>query len=123
MVGLCACGTAPSRDRLSLSRRQSGLVGRVLESGHAAGEPIVAERERARRAMAHPGRHHNRNRGNEPPGASVGVSQWQAGTPSGQVLMGADHARRIANLEDGDDAVTAGDVAARASRGVAGAAG
>jgi hypothetical protein len=36
---LCVCGTALSKDRLSLSPGPSGLVGRVLESGHTAGEP------------------------------------------------------------------------------------
>jgi hypothetical protein len=41
---LCTCGTALSEDRLSLRRGPSGLVGRVLDSGHTAGEPIVAER-------------------------------------------------------------------------------
>jgi anti-sigma regulatory factor (Ser/Thr protein kinase) len=40
--GLCACGTALSKECLSLPDRPSGLVGRVLESGHTAGEPIVA---------------------------------------------------------------------------------
>ena len=41
---LCTCGTALSEDRLSLRHGPSGLVGRVLASGHTAGEPIVAER-------------------------------------------------------------------------------
>jgi hypothetical protein len=82
--GLCACGTALSKDRLSLSRRPSGLVGRVPESGHTAGEPIVAEQDldqatAAARALA------ERLRswicpvavslGNPPPGATAGV--WQ----------------------------------------------
>ena len=40
---LCACGTALGKGRLSPSHGPSGLVGRVLESGHTAGEPIVAE--------------------------------------------------------------------------------
>ena len=40
----CACGTALSKDRLSVLHGPSGLVGRVLELGHAAGEPIVAGR-------------------------------------------------------------------------------
>jgi hypothetical protein len=40
---LCTCGTALSEDRLSLRNGPSGLVGRVLDSGHTAGEPIVAE--------------------------------------------------------------------------------
>ncbi len=39
---LCTCGTAPSKDRLSLRHGPSGLVGRVLELRHTAGEPIVA---------------------------------------------------------------------------------
>ena len=37
---ICACGTAPSKEGLSLSRKRSGFVGRVLASGHTAGEPI-----------------------------------------------------------------------------------
>src|SRR5438552_8585095 len=45
MDGLCACGTALSKDRLSLPDRPSGLVGRGLEPGHTAGEPIVAEQD------------------------------------------------------------------------------
>jgi hypothetical protein len=40
---LCTCGIALSQDRLSLRHARSGLVGRVLESGHTAGEPVVAE--------------------------------------------------------------------------------
>jgi hypothetical protein len=44
---LCTRGTALSEDSLSLPLRRgpSGLVGRVLESGHTAGEPIVAAGE------------------------------------------------------------------------------
>jgi hypothetical protein len=38
---LCTCGTALSEDRLSLRHGPFGLVGRVLESGHTAGEPIA----------------------------------------------------------------------------------
>jgi hypothetical protein len=38
---LCTCGTALSEDRLSLRYGPSGLVGRVLDSGHTAVEPIV----------------------------------------------------------------------------------
>ena len=40
---ICACGTAPSKEGLSLSRKRSGFVGRVLASGHTAGEPITVE--------------------------------------------------------------------------------
>ncbi len=47
---ICACGTAPSKEGLSLSRRRSGFVGRVLESGHTAGEPITVERNPRLRA-------------------------------------------------------------------------
>jgi hypothetical protein len=39
---LCACGTALSKDRLSLSRRPFGLVGRVFDPGHTAGKPTLA---------------------------------------------------------------------------------
>jgi hypothetical protein len=39
---LCVCGTVLSEDCLSLPHGPSGLVGRVLEPGHTAGEPIVA---------------------------------------------------------------------------------
>src|SRR5947209_17932253 len=42
---LCACGTAPRRDRLSLPEERSGFAGRVLESGHAAGELIVPDQD------------------------------------------------------------------------------
>jgi hypothetical protein len=42
---LCTRGTALSEDRLSPRHRRSGLVGRVLESGHTAGEPVVPERK------------------------------------------------------------------------------
>jgi hypothetical protein len=38
---LCTRGTARSEGRLSLRHGLSGLVGRVLESGHTAGGPIV----------------------------------------------------------------------------------
>jgi hypothetical protein len=41
---LCTCGTALSEGRLSLRHRPSGLVGRVSESGHTAGEPSIPER-------------------------------------------------------------------------------
>jgi len=97
---LCVCGTALSRDRLSLSHRPSGLVGRVLESGHAAGEPIVCEQK-------------------ESLGASVGFSQGQAGTTIDDVFMGADNALPVVNLAGGGDAATAGDVAAGPGRDVA----
>jgi hypothetical protein len=40
---MCTRGTALSQDRLSLRHGPSGLVGRVLESEHTAGEPIDAE--------------------------------------------------------------------------------
>ena len=40
---ICACGTAPSEDRLSLAARRSAFVGRVLESGRTAGEPIARD--------------------------------------------------------------------------------
>jgi hypothetical protein len=40
---LCTRGTALSEDRLSPRNGPSGLVGRVLDSGHTAGEPIVPE--------------------------------------------------------------------------------
>jgi hypothetical protein len=40
---ICACGTAPSKEGLPLSRKRSGFVGRVLASGHTAGEPITVE--------------------------------------------------------------------------------
>jgi diguanylate cyclase (GGDEF)-like protein len=39
---ICGWGTSPSEERLSLPAGRSGFVGRVLESGCAAGEPIVA---------------------------------------------------------------------------------
>src|ERR1700716_2285192 len=38
---ICACGTAPSKDRLPLPTGRSGFVGRVLESGCRVGEPIT----------------------------------------------------------------------------------
>ena len=40
---ICACGTVPSQDRLSLVARRSGFVGRVLESGRTTGEPIARD--------------------------------------------------------------------------------
>lgn len=97
---LCVCGTVLSEDRLSLPHGPSGLVGRVLELGHAAGEPIVAGV-------------------NRPPGAAVGPSQGQTGTNLCHVFMGADNARRVANLAGRGDAATVGDVAAEECRGVA----
>ena len=97
---LCVCGTALSRDRLSLSHRPSGLVGRVLESGHTVGEPIVCEQK-------------------EPLGASRGLSPGQAGTTVDDVLMGADNALPVVNLAGGGDAATAGHVAAGPGRDVA----
>jgi hypothetical protein len=42
---LCACGTAPRRNRLSLPKERSGFVGRVLQSGRTAGEPIAADQD------------------------------------------------------------------------------
>jgi diguanylate cyclase (GGDEF)-like protein len=42
---LCACGTDPRMDRLSLPEEWSGFAGRVLESGHAAGEPIDSDQD------------------------------------------------------------------------------
>ena len=96
----CVCGTALSTDRLSLSHGPSGLVGRVLESGHAAGEPILCELK-------------------EPLGASVGFSQGEAGTTIDDVFMGADNALPVVNLAGGGDAATAGDVAAGPGRDVA----
>jgi diguanylate cyclase (GGDEF)-like protein len=49
---VCACGTVPSKDRLSLPVRRSGFVGRVLASGGAVGEPIIAEQAPLLRAAA-----------------------------------------------------------------------
>jgi hypothetical protein len=40
---LCTRGTALSEDPLSPRHGPSGLVGRVLESEHTAGEPVVPE--------------------------------------------------------------------------------
>ena len=92
---LCACGTALDKGRLSPSYRPSGLVGRVLESGHTAGEPILAERD-------------------------LHAAQGQAGTTAPEVFMGAANARRVANLAGRAVVATVGDVAARGGRGVAG---
>jgi anti-sigma regulatory factor (Ser/Thr protein kinase) len=117
--GLCACGTVLSKDRLSLRHGPSGSVGRVLESGHTAGEPILARQGPRRatataRALAEPWRFRTCKRnltdGNQPHSAIVGVSQWHAARPD-EVLMGTDDARRVAKLLGGD-AVTAGGVAA-----------
>jgi hypothetical protein len=58
--------------------------------------------------------------GHEPPNACVGVSQWQAGTTVDEVLTAAGTLLRDAEPAGGD-AVTTGDVAAGAGRGVAGA--
>ena len=92
---LCACGTALDKGRLSPSHRPSGLVGRVLESGHTAGEPILAEQ-------------------------NLHAAQGQAGTIGHEVFMGADNARRVANLASRFVVAKVGDVAARGGRGVAG---
>jgi anti-sigma regulatory factor (Ser/Thr protein kinase) len=81
--GPCACGTVLSKDSLSLSDRLSGLVGRVLESGHTAGEPIVAEQG--------------------PDQATAAVEQ---------LLMGADNVQRAAERLDSGDPLTIIDVAA-----------
>jgi len=95
---LCTCGTALSEDRLSLRHGPSGLVGRVLESGHTAGEPSVPER-------------------NSPPPPD-GARVLQTGTNLRQVFMGADNAPRVANLAGRGDAAMVGDVAAGEGRGV-----
>jgi hypothetical protein len=100
---LCTRGITLSQDRLSLRHGSSGLVGRVPESGHTAGEPIVPERN------SHP-----------PP---AGAPALQTGTDLRQVFMGADKAPRVANLAGRGDAATVGDVAAGESRGVARVAG
>jgi hypothetical protein len=92
---LCTCGTALSEERLSLRHGPSGLVGRVLESGHTAGEPIVSDR----------------NSAPAPAGS-------QTGTNLCQVFMGADNAPRVANLAGRGHAAAVGDVAAGESRGV-----
>jgi diguanylate cyclase (GGDEF)-like protein len=47
---VCACGTVPSQDRLSLPVRRSGFVGRVLASGGTVGEPLTSERNSLLRA-------------------------------------------------------------------------
>jgi len=96
---LCTCGTALSEDRLSLRHGPSGLVGRVLESGHTAGEPIVPERN------AHP--------------APASAPVLQTGTNPCQVFMGADNAPRVRDLAGRGDAATLGDAVAGAGRGVA----
>ncbi len=95
---LCACGTALSEGRLSVPHGPSGLVGRVLESEHTAGEPIVAGRH------SHPAT-----------AAASGLAS--------QVFTGADNAPRVANLAGRDDAAEADDVAAGEGRGVARVAG
>ncbi|HEY1520232.1 MAG TPA: hypothetical protein VGF91_27660 [Solirubrobacteraceae bacterium] len=92
---LCACGTVLDEGRLSPSHRPSGLVGRVLESGHTAGEPIVAEQ-------------------------NLHAAQGEAGTAADGVFMGADNARRVASLAGRAVVAKVGDVAARGGRGVAG---
>jgi hypothetical protein len=75
---LCTCGTALSEDRLSLRHGPSGLVGRVLDSGYTAGEPIVPER----------------NSHAPPAGAPV----LQTGTNLRRVFMGANNAPRVASV-------------------------
>jgi hypothetical protein len=40
---VCTCGITLSEDRLSLRHGPSGLVGRVFESGHTAGEPDLRQ--------------------------------------------------------------------------------
>jgi hypothetical protein len=135
----CTRGTALSEERLSLRYGPSGLVGRVLESGHTVGEPIVAERTSAPApagASVLAGLLRARICGlraricgaavadvNWPSRTSVGVSQGQTGTNLCQVFAGADNAPRVANLAGRGHAAAVGEVAAGEGRGVARAAG
>jgi hypothetical protein len=128
---LCTCGTALSEDLLSLRHGPSGLVGRVLESGHTAGEPIVPERNSHPAPAGAPALARLLRRRicgaavagvNRPSGTPVGFSQGQSGTNLRQVFVAADNAPRVANPAGRGDAATVGDVAAE-GRGVARVAG
>jgi hypothetical protein len=123
---LCACGTGLSTGRLSLAHRRFGLVGRVLESGHAADEPNLMERSshRARAGARMPARQPGSRvwvrRGDVAAGAGRGV------VTRGDIVVGADRGVVIAVdvvAGAGRGVVATGDVAVGAGRGVAGATG
>ncbi len=111
---ICACGTAPSKEGMPLSRKRSGFVGRVLASGHTAGEPITVEQNPDLGAPASRGlvmselcRYSCRARARD-----------QALRPS----RPRDDVLRTAKREGGGRVVIGGDVATGAGRGVAGGA-
>jgi len=111
-------------NRLRDEVRVSDSVGRyggdefvvLLPDTDEAAARALAERLRARICTT-------TERGREPLDASIGVAQWHPGTTADELLAAADDALQCAKQLGGGTVVGAGEVAARASRGVAGAVG